>query len=174
MVNHDAVRIAETFRLKLAGLTRDEIVKQLQVTNPLVGAETVESDLAMIESWQAQYTDPEQVRMGIALDLDALFRSILDEIKGNWISKQSMAKAAFYKEARETLLQKALLFGLNSQNVNVNQKTKLWQVIQELRADATQLETEANYPALVEPHDLPVAIPAAPGLLVESNSGDGW
>lgn len=173
MVDHDALRISEVFRLHLAGLSSADIVKQVSVDFPLVGAEQVESDLEMVRRWQDEYQDPDQIRMSIALDLDSLFKSILAELKGNWISKQSNAKAEFYKQAREVLLQKALLYGVNTQNVNVSQKSKLWAVIQELRSDATELETEANRLALPEPGDFPIAITADTGLLVESDSAVG-
>lgn len=174
MVDHDALRISEVFRLHLAGLSSADIVKQVSVDFPLVGAEQVESDLEMVRRWQDEYQDPDQIRMSIALDLDSLFKSILAELKGNWISKQSNAKAEFYKQAREVLLQKALLYGLNTQNVNVSQKSKMWTILQELRADATQLETEANHPELAGPDNLPIAIAAPAGLLVESDPGNGW
>lgn len=173
MLDQNALRIAEVFRLHLAGLTSAEIAKQVSLDSSLVGVEQIEQDLALIQQWQSSYEDPEQVRLSIALDLDSLFKSILAELGGNWISKQSTAKAEFYKQAREVLLQKALLYGLNTQNVNVSQKSKLWTVIQELRQDATELEAKANYPTLPQPDDLPIAIPATSGLLVESDSGTG-
>ncbi len=171
--DRDALRLAEVFRLSLGGLTSSEIADQVSDDIQLVGVDQVEKDLALIASWQEQYNDPEKIRTSLALDLDSLFKSILVEVQSTRLNNRPASKAEFYKQAREVLLQKALLFGLNTQNVNVNQKSKLWTVIQELRADATQLETEANYPALAEPQHLPVAIAAPAGLYVESDLSTG-
>ncbi len=171
--DRDALRLAEVFRLHLGGLSDAEIAAQVSDDLGLVGVEQVEKDLLLIASWQVQYNDPEQIRTSLALDLDSLFKSILVEVQSTRLNNRPASKAEFYKQARETLLQKALLFGLNTQNVNVSQKSRLWTVIQELRADATQLEAEANYPALPGADDLPVAIAAPSGLYVESDSRPG-
>jgi hypothetical protein len=177
MVDRDAIRIAEVYRLHLGGASLDEIFDQLKgdfvgVPDDKVHAR-IEADLAIVFRLQEEYQDPEKVRMSLTLDLDSVFASIMTELNGAWLSRQSNAKALFYREAREVLLQKALLYGLNTQNLNVSQKSKLFTVIQQLRADATQLETEANYPALPEPSDFSTAITADTGLLVESNSDYG-
>lgn len=176
-IDHNAIRIAEVYRLHLAGLSQDEIVYQIDTQLaeqhlPLVGAEQIATDLEMIRHWQEQYADPEAIRTSIALDLDTLFQSILIELQGNWISKQSRAKSEFYKEARETLRQKADLYGLNSSTVNVNSHSKLLSIVAELKQSATQLEAEAGYPALPESYNLSLASPAADELLVESDSAD--
>ena len=172
MLDQDALRMAEVFRLHLAGLTAEEIAAQLCDDTHTVGVQLVELDLAQIEAWQRQYTDPEQMRLSITLDLDALFKSLIAEMGGQWLSKHAYAKAEYYKQAREILLQKALLYGLNTQNVNVN-RSKLWTIIEQIRDDATQLEAETNHPALAEPDGLSLAVAPAPGLLVESDSGYG-
>lgn len=180
----NTLRIAEVYRLHLGGLSQDEIVehlvREMREALPTPGArdlrelayERVVSDLDLIQRWQEEYQDPEKVRTSIVLDLDALFKGILVEIRET-PARQANAKALFYREAREALLQKALLYGLNTQNVNVNQKTKMWTILQELRADATQLESEANHLALAGQDNLPIAITAPTGLLVESDPGDG-
>jgi hypothetical protein len=176
----DQQRLAEVFRLKVAGLSDEEISRELTsraiMKFPADPAQ-VARDIAAINRIMDEYGDAEKARMAIALDLDRLFAMILEDLSMDfkW-EKRVGARPEFYKQATQMLMQKALLYGLNSENVTVNQRnTRLVMLVQQLRQlDATKLDSEGDY--LPEPQSDPLSLAsAAPeGLLVESDSSDRW
>lgn len=166
----DARRLAEVHRLSCAGLSADQIAKALTHDLETVTVEQVYQDLYALEHIKQGYTDSEQMRASIALDIDRVFHSIMAELQVMGSKEVRPAtRALYYKEARESLRQKADLFGLNSATVNLGAQGKLWAVLQELRNNATELDAEADRLQISESDALPFAVAAPAGLLVESN-----
>lgn len=169
----DAQRLAEVHRLSCAGLSVAEISKVLTTDLLEVSESQVLDDLDALERIKRGFQDTEEVRATIALDIDRVFHSIMGELQSIGSKEiRPASRALYYKEAREALRQKADLFGLNSATVNVSAQSKLWTVLQDLRQNATELDTEADRLQIAEPEPLPFTVASPTGLLVESDSVD--
>ena len=177
-VQLDQSRLAEVFRLKVAGYSDDEIARELS-TRAIgrFGTDSlqVQRDIAAINRIMEEYGDQEKARTSIALELDRLFSMILDDLnyQYNWSSRPG-ARAELYKQGLQALFQKSQLYGLNSDNLTISQNSKLMVLVRQLRQlDETELEPEASRLPGSEFIALPTPDSAADGLLVESDSGDG-
>lgn len=175
----DQQRLAEVFRLKVAGLSNEEISRELtsrEFTRFPADEAQVARDIAAIDRIMEEYGDADKARLAIALDLDRLFAMVVEDLTTDYQWERRVgARPEFYKQATQMLMQKALLFGLNSENIAVNQRsTRLVMLVQQLRQlDATQLATEGDYLPQPESDNLPLAITAPERLFVESHSGNG-
>lgn len=174
----DQERLAEVFRLKVAGLSTEEIARELTtraiMRYPADEAQ-VRRDCDAVDRIMREYGDPDKARTAIVLDLDRLFAMILQDLNTtfNWSSRPA-ARAEFYKQGAQILMQKALLYGLNSENINLSRSSQLTLMVQQLRQlDATQLESEATYLPEPESDDLSFAVTPTARLLVASDSGHG-
>lgn len=174
----DQQRLAEVFRLKIAGLDDEEIAYELTnrgMARYPASESQVKRDIGAINRIMNEYGDAESARTAIALDIDRLFAMILEDLNTtyNWDSRPA-ARAEFYKQGAQLLMQKALLFGLNSETMNINRNAKLQVLVQQLRQlDASQLEPETGYLQGDQSEPLPAPRATLAGLLVESDTGDG-